>query len=162
MTTENTEEAFCWIIGILKSHNVPFQITGGLAAKIYGSSRPLNDIDIDVPDDRFSDIVSDVKPHIVYGPLQFSNERWDELRMVLNYKGQEIDISGGCNLRICDAITGQWQSCQTDFSNYEEHEIYGIKVPVIPRQYLVEYKRILVGEHQKVDIKAIEDSLSRK
>lgn len=131
----NTEEAFHWIIGVLKKHDIPFQITGGLAAKSYGSPRPLND---------------------------FEDERWDILLMTLEYKDQEIDIDGGYGIKICDARTGKWVPVPTDFSRYEEREIFGIKVPVILRQDLAQYKRMLVGEHQKVDIQAVEASLKRK
>ena len=44
----NAKTAFLWIIRILKKHRVPYQVTGGLAAKIYGAKRKLNDIDIDI------------------------------------------------------------------------------------------------------------------
>ncbi|MFA4819678.1 MAG: hypothetical protein WC613_01830 [Candidatus Aenigmatarchaeota archaeon] len=159
---ENTKEAFHWIIGVLKRYDVPFQITGGLAAKIYGSPRPLNDFDIDVPDERLREIVLDVRPYIVFGPAHHRDERWDILLMTLEYKGQEIDIDGGYGIKICDARTGKLVPVPTDFSHYEEREIFGLKVPVIPREDLIAYKRMLVGEHQQVDIQSVEASLSRR
>lgn len=39
----NTKRALLWIVKILKSHHVPFLISGGFVAKIYGSDRPLFD-----------------------------------------------------------------------------------------------------------------------
>jgi len=65
---KKTREALHWIVGILRKHKVPFQISGGFAAKLYGATRPLNDIDIDIPDKCLVDVVSDVKKYIIYGP----------------------------------------------------------------------------------------------
>ena len=154
---KNTEKALKWIVEILHKGNVPFQITGGLAAKIYGSDRPLNDIDIDIPDDDFQKIIEGVRKFVVYGPAHYVDERWDCKLMALNYEGQEIDISGGDTLKICDARTGEWKSNKTNFSNVEQREVFGIKVPVISRNDLVEYKSMLEGEHQQVDIQATQN-----
>lgn len=49
---QNIKEALAWITNILKKYSIPFQITGGLAAILYGSKRPLEDIDIDIPEEK--------------------------------------------------------------------------------------------------------------
>ncbi len=155
----NSEKNFNWIISVLKKHNVRFVITGGLAAKSYGSPRPLNDIDIDIHDKDLYLILEDVKPYITFGPEQYKDERWDLLLMTLNHDGQDIDLSGGDTLKICDARTGKWMNNATNFSNTEEKEIFGLKVPVISKKDLVDYKSMLVGEHQQVDIQAVQNKL---
>ena len=152
---KNTEGAFHWIVSVLKKYDIPFQITGGLAAKVYGSKRPLNDIDIDIPDDRFEDITPDVNRYITYWSSRYKDERWDLLLMTLNYEGQKIDISGGSTMRICDSRTNEWCLYPTDFSRFEEREIFGLVVPVVCKEDLINYKRMLVGEHQKEDIDSI-------
>ena len=151
---KNPEQTFKWIVGILRKHGVLFIVTGGLAAKSYGSPRALNDIDIDIHDKDFELILDDIKPYIVFGPAHYHDERWDLLHVVINYEEQEIDISGGDTLKICDARTGEWKSVLTDFSNFEQREIFGIKVPVISRDDLIAYKSMLQGQHQRVDIQA--------
>ncbi|MDO8558607.1 MAG: hypothetical protein Q7S09_05525 [bacterium] len=158
---KNTEKAFKWIIGILKKHEVPFQITGGLAAKVYGSNRPLADIDIDIPDDDFPKIMEDVNKFIVYGPAHYNDERWDCKLMTLSFEGQEIDISGADSMKICDARTGEWKSMPTDFLKSVEKEVFGISVPVIPPKALVDYKQMLIGEHQREDIASVSAWISQ-
>jgi len=150
----NTEAALKWIVGLLNKYQIPFQITGGFAGKIYGSERPLNDIDIDIPDKDFSKILEDVREFIIYGPAHFIDERWDCELMTLKFDGQEIDISGATEMKICDARTGEWKQMPTDFTKSVQKEIYGLTVPVISPKDLIIYKSMLIGEHQKVDIKA--------
>lgn len=151
---KDTKKAFHWIIGILKSHNVPFQISGGLAANIYGSTRPLADIDIDISEDKFNDILPDVTPYIISGPERFCNENFDLFVMTLNYAGQKIDICSDM-VKICDAKTGEWHDNSTDFSIYELREIYGMTVPVIKKDDLIKYKKILGRPVDLEDIKQL-------
>jgi hypothetical protein len=61
-----TKEALHWIVGILRKHKIPFQITGGFAANIYGSTRLLADIDIDLPDKDIFDILPKVQKYVIY------------------------------------------------------------------------------------------------
>jgi len=151
----NTKKSFLWIVSILKRHQIPFVILGGLAARIYGSPRPLNDIDIDIPVKYFEVILKDIKPYIIYGPDHYIDAAWDEQVITLNYEGQEIDIGGGDTVKIYDAKTGEWRDMPTDFENVERKEVFGLVVPVISREHLVEYKSMLDGNHQQFDIKAI-------
>ncbi|MFH2136242.1 MAG: hypothetical protein ABII19_01205 [Patescibacteria group bacterium] len=152
---KNTEEALRWIVGILEKHKIPFQITGGFAAKIYGSKRPLNDIDIDIFDKDFSKIAGDAQEFIIYGPAHYIDERWDCILMTLNFNGQKIDISGASSMRICDDRTGEWKDMPADLSKAVSKEIYGRTIPVIPPEDLIDYKSMLAGEHQKEDIMAV-------
>lgn len=41
---KNTKSALIWITDILKQHQIPFQISGGLAAIAYGATRPFSKI----------------------------------------------------------------------------------------------------------------------
>lgn len=147
--------ALAWVVNVLNSKNIPFQISGGLAAKIYGSPRPLNDIDIDISEKNFNNIYEDVKPYIIYGPSQYKDEKWDCYLMTLNYFGQEIDICGANNTKITAKDNITWISLSSDLKNTNYQEYLGIMVPVIPKQELIDYKRQLNGGHQLVDINAI-------
>jgi|ERR1051326_34011 hypothetical protein len=159
---KNPSKTFNWIVAILRKHQVPFVISGGLAAKAYGSPRPLNDIDIDIPNKCFVEILEDISPYIVYGPARLTDERWDCELLTLNHEGQDIDLSGGDDLKICDARTGEWKFMPTNFADTEQLEIFGLKVLVISRAALVEYKSMLDGKHQQVDIQALKRPATAK
>ncbi len=159
IVVKNPEKTFNWIVDIFKKRNVSFVFTGGLVAKSYGSPRQLNDIDIDIHDKDFALILDDIKPYVIFGPAQYRDERWDLLLATLNHEGQDIDISGGDTLKICDVRTGEWKFSPTNFSNVEQKEVFGIIVPVVSRRDLIDYKSMLQGEHQQIDIRAIEKGL---
>ncbi len=152
-----TQETFHWIINILKKHEVPFQITGGLAAKVYGSSRELVDIDIDVPESKFEEILTEVKDFIIFGPAQYKDENWDLWLITLNYQEQEIDICGAHEAQIFDKNNSEWFWLQTNFSKSDFKEIYSVKVPVVSKNELIDYKSKLRRDVDLIDIKEIAD-----
>ena len=151
----DTKAAFEWIVDILRKHNVPFQVTGGLAARIYGSPRELYDIDIDIPGERFDEIMLDIEPHIIFAPYQFKDENWDLRLMTLNYAGQHIDISAAETIKICDAKSGKWCCDFSDLKRSVEKEVFGMSVPVTCKDDLLAYKSKLSRECDIKDIKAI-------
>ena len=152
---KNTESAFKWIVGLLKKNNIPFQISGGFAARLYGSTRPLFDIDIDIPDNCFAKLIPFVQDYIVYGPKRFRDECWDLLLMTLKYENQEIDISGCKTIRLFNCETKKWESCGEDLNDVEEKGVYGEKVPVIKKEYLIAYKNIIRRPTDLEDIEMI-------
>lgn len=147
-----------WISGILRKHDIPFQITGGLAAHAYGATRPINDIDIDIPEDRFQEILEEVNPYIIYGPTRYTENVWDVFVMTLNYHGQEIDLGGAYTTRIRDPKTGIWHAAKADLRTAETKNILGLEIPVVNKKDLIEYKSWLAlpGNHQERDVKEIQ------
>jgi hypothetical protein len=158
----NLEPALKWIISILRKHNIPFQITGGLAAHIYGATRPINDIDIDVPDDKMDLLIPDIQKYITFGPAKYKDAKWDLKLITLNYNGQEIDIGGKSGEKILNDETKKWVHFSEKFKTTQRHTIFGIQIPVITPKDLIEYKKLLTGNHQKIDIEATEKYIATK
>lgn len=156
---EKLERALYWVIDVLTRNDIDYQISGGFAAHIYGANRPINDIDIDIPEDRFEDVYNDVKDYIIFGPGQFKDERWDLKMITLNYKGQEIDIGGAYETKICDINTGEWVTDSADLSTVKIFYVNGLKINVCNPRDLASYKKMLKGEHQKNDVQAVENYL---
>ena len=153
----DTQAAFKWIVGILRAHDIPFMVSGGLAARAYGATRELADIDIVMPDSRFGEIVPEVKNYITFGPANHVSEDFDVFLLTLNYKGQDIDLSGSETERQYHKEAKKWVDVEVDLTEVTEKEIYGLRVPVTYKEELIAYKRRLGNEWDLEDIRQIEE-----
>lgn len=149
------EKALAWIVGVLEKIEVPFVISGGLAARAYGSTRLLNDIDIEIPDDRVADVAAVVADYTVWGPEREEAECFELLILILAYGGQMIEICGGDSVRMLDHESGEWVDAATDFSKVERLRVMGIEVPVMAREELLAYKRLGAREVDLIDVAEI-------
>lgn len=147
--------ALKWITGILYENQIPFQITGGLAAHAYGATRPFADIDVDIPEEYLQKLLPRVRPFVVLGPTHFRDEFWDLQLMTLNYHDQEIDLGGAYQAKIFDPRRQDWIQVNSDFSTSVMKLILGIEVPVIEKNALIAYKTILSREVDLIDIEMI-------
>jgi hypothetical protein len=155
MEIKDPKAALQWIVAILNRYQVPFQITGGLAAKAYGSDRELVDIDIDIPEEAFSRIVPEVSEYLLFGPAPYQDPSWDLQLMTLLYRGQEIDLCGAHQAKIFDQARKEWVNLKADFPTSEVKELLGISLPVVCRKDLLDYKRKLDRAVDRIDIAAI-------
>jgi hypothetical protein len=151
----DTQSAFIWIVGILKDLNIPFQISGGLAARVYGATRDLQDIDIEIPESCFEIITEKVRDFITFGPAIWQDDHWDCLLVTLNYCGQEIDLSGAYKSKIFNAEKRKWQDLLTDYSRASPQSIFNTSVPVISKEDLTKYKKILSRPVDVLDIQEL-------
>ena len=153
---DKAERAFKWIVGVLNEEVIPFVFGGGIAARSYGATRPLFDIDLDIPEGRFRDLLPRVQKYVELGPQHFQDETFDLKLLTLIYEGQQIDIAGGESVRLFDRDERIWKPDPTDFVNVEAREIYGLIVPVVRKESLVRYKRWIARPTDLQDIAEIE------
>lgn len=156
MKKRNTEEALRWIVALFHKHQIPFQISGGFAARLYGSNRELNDIDIGIPDDCFEKLYPDVKEYVVFGPEHYKSEKWNLKLMALRYKNQKIDIAGRNTISFFSEKEQKWIPAHRDLTEATFMEVYGLTVPVIPKDKLIAYKKRLGREVDLLDIENLE------
>ena len=157
--TENqtVEPALRWIVGILERHGVPFQAVGGLAARAYGATRPIVDLDFYIPAASVATVVDAVRPHITRPPSPYRGERWNLTFMRLEYAGQAIELGVADSAKYRDAAAGRWRDAAIDFAAGEPHELFGVRVPVMPRDPLTVYKRRLARAVDRADVEEITD-----
>lgn len=137
---KKTKEALHWIVWILRAYKIPFQITGGFAANIYWSKRPLADIDIDLPDKYIFDVLPKVKKYVIYWPKHYKDWAFDMLLVTLKYKGQEIDLGWCSDEQIYHKKYKHRENLQADFSKITRKKVLGLVLPIIPKEELIKYK----------------------
>lgn len=152
----DTIAALRWITDILHTKKIPFQITGGLAAIVYGSHRELADIDLDVPEEYFDSLVPDIQQYLLFGPEDFRDEHWDLRLMTLEYQGQLIDIGGASHAKIFDRKKGMWVNIVANVAAAETQTIFDISLPFVPKQDLLWYKSILDRDVDREDVASME------
>ncbi|MEK7635353.1 MAG: hypothetical protein AAB446_02920 [Patescibacteria group bacterium] len=159
-----TLNALHWIVDILTKHNVPYRIGGGFAAHIYGANRPINDIDITFPGKYFPDILPEISDYITYELKHYSDEKWDCDGLTLEYEGQEIDITDIDTLRMSNKEETEWFQTKDKFRNFPSVSVNvdGTDVSFIDPRDLVAYKKELNGEHQLIDIEAVQRYIVNK
>lgn len=156
---EKTINALHWITKILNNNKINYQISGGLAGKIFGSKRELHDIDIDISKKDFKKILPEVSDYITYGPARYIDAKWNLELITLNYNGQEIDISDSDSFLISNKERTEWIPFLTDFLKTLDVDLNGIKIKVINPKDFLEYKEELDGEHQLEDIESVKNYL---
>jgi hypothetical protein len=158
---KKTIDALRFMVGIFNKYDIPYRIGGGFSAKMYGSPRPLNDIDFGIQEKNFSIILPEISQYITYGPIRSNDDgKWDCELITLNYNGQEIDISGTDTMRISNKERTKWISRASFPYDTVDMNVEGINIKVLNGVELMTYKKELDGEHQLIDIKAIEEYLA--
>ena len=155
---DKTINALRWIVEILTRHEIPYRIGGGFAAHVYGAERDINDIDISLSGTYFPVIVSETKEYITAGPKHYSNEKWDCDTLSLSFEGQDIDITDIDTLRMSNKEKTEWFETKDRYRRFPNHlmQVAGIEVSLIDSRDLAGYKKELDGDHQLVDIRAVE------
>lgn len=150
------KEALHWIVGLLRSRSVPFVVCGGLAARGYGSTRPLHDIDLFVPAARFAEVVQAGGPFTSKPAQRYREEGWNVEYVQFIYHGTKIELGNAEGVEVQDHATGQWVALEIDFAQCERACLFGEEVPLMAREHLVAYKRHLGRPVDLVDVEAIE------
>ncbi|MCX6793109.1 MAG: nucleotidyltransferase [Candidatus Falkowbacteria bacterium] len=159
---EKKIEGLRWIVDILERNNVPYKIGGGLAAKVYGSEREVNDIDISLSGKYFDAIIAEASDFITAGPKHYLNEKWDCNTLSVNYNGQEIDMTDVDTLLMSNLDQTQWLKVkERRLYDAVVTNINGLMVSIMDPRDLLSYKQELGGEHQSIDIEAIKKYLNK-
>ena len=142
------------IVRRLRGNHIPFQITGGLAAKAYGVKRPLYDIDIDIYKRDIPRVRKLFKHFIKKDFYHLQVENFDIYLMTLKINGVNVDISQAEESYVIGK-SGIKTKIETDLSKVELIEIDDLELPIQNKKVLIKYKKILSRDVDLEDVTQI-------
>ena len=142
--------ALAWVVGLLQRHGIPFQAVGGLAARAYGATRPLIDLDFYI--ERFPELLPEASAYVVWGPEHYRDADWDITFVKLSYAGQQIEFGDATDAYFFDRAARRWVRQEIDFGASVWRDVLGVRVPVMPLPELIAYKRRLDREVDRMDL----------
>ncbi len=141
---------------LLQKNDIKFQVTGGLAAILYGAKRDLIDIDIDISKidkERVAEIFSQYITEPWNNKLEGDDDLFDCWILKLQIEGVDIDISQIEDFRI--RIKGGGWVQQKDTLDFNFVTFETLSLPVQNKSDLIAYKRSLDREVDIFDVEAI-------
>lgn len=156
LSEERAAEAMAWLADLFRDHDVRYAAAGGLAARSWGATRPLVDLDFFVYAEDLDRVECDLAPYVVRPLTALKDDHWDLSFMRLEYGGVPLELSVAEGARYRESATGEWHDTCPDFSACPEREILGVRLRVMNRDDLVAYKRRVDRAVDRADIAAIE------
>lgn len=153
--TANPAVTLRWLVSLLERHEVPHQVVGGLAARAWGATRPLHDIDVYVTRRGLDRLLPDLEPWIVRAPGPHDGPHWRLTFLKLLHHGTPVELAVADGACYRNAATAAWEDQAIDFDAGIRREVFGVTVPVISRERLLAYKRALDREVDRRDIAEI-------
>ncbi|WP_264777684.1 nucleotidyltransferase domain-containing protein [Deinococcus aetherius] len=125
----------------LERHDIPYQVTGGLAGNVHGSRWPLHDLDLDVRTADLPRLAALFAPAVVWGPGRYVDAEFDLPLLRLNVDGVEVDFSGAEDAWA--RRNGKRLPLVTDLARAERRVFAGVNLWVVPLADLITYKTVL-------------------
>lgn len=152
---DQVAEALRWIGEVFARTGAQYQVVGGLAARAYGATRPLVDLDFYVSARDLPRVMGSVGDSRLWGPEHFSDENWDLTFAKLEKHGVQIELAEAEGARFYSPIAGRWLDQDISFQDSEKRVILGVEMEVIPKDQLVTYKRALDRPVDRMDLSEI-------
>ena len=153
---ESVYRAMSWLKAILDGQGVRYQIVGGFAAHLHGGSRPIADIDLYIKKEDVNALLPFFQPFVSKPLKHYREEGWDLEYLQLIYENQKIEIGLSPGTKIFNTSSQQWVSLDVDLAESVQRNFHGLALPVININSLIEYKRVLNREVDRIDIRELE------
>jgi hypothetical protein len=149
---QNVSEALRWIIDAFARLDAQYQVVGGLAARAYGATRPLIDLDFYVRSVDLPRVLASVADACVWGPEHFKDENWDVTFAKLEKHGVQIELAQAEGARYYSRDAARWMDQDVAFDDSQLRSVLGTEICVMPKNQLVAYKRALNRPVDRLDL----------
>jgi hypothetical protein len=156
MMTKNQKDVLSFLVQTLNGENITFQVSGGLAAIAHGATRPLYDIDLEIHKEDVETVRRLFKDYITEdwnNDLEGDDDQFDIWMMKLEIKGVPIDINQVEDVYLISK-TGE-RTLQPSAMDTEPKVVEGMTIPVLRKEPLIAYKKILGRDTDLIDIEQI-------
>jgi hypothetical protein len=156
MLTETQKEVLKFLVQTLNGEDIIFQVSGGLAAIAHGATRPLYDIDLEIHKEDVEKVRRLFKDYITEdwnNELDGEDDQFDIWMMKLDIRGVPIDINQVEEVYLISK-TGE-RTLQPSAMDTEPKVVEGITLPVLRKEPLIAYKKILGRDTDLIDIEQI-------
>lgn len=145
----------------LDSLGVEYQLSGGAAARFYGSPRPVNDLDFELEDKdlrRATDLLVAKGARLVQEVGPYEDSSWQVNLSILEWDGQTIELVGCKEARIWDQAGSEWRNFANNPRKAQWRRFGGSLIRIISLHDLISYKSIL---RRPVDLEDLEELTGR-
>ena len=156
MLTETQREVLRFLVQVLNGEGIEYQVSGGLAAIAHGATRPLYDIDLEIHKKDVECVRTAFREYIIEdwnNNLEGEDDQFDIWMMKLEIKGVPIDINQVEEVYLISK-TGE-RTLQPSDMDTEAKVVEGITLPVLRKEPLIAYKKILARDTDLIDIEQI-------
>ncbi len=142
------------IIENFESRGIPYQVTGGIAGNVHGSTWPPHDIDLEIGAADFETVAKLFDTEMIQPPHHFLGEEFDLWLMTLSIDGIDVDINSA---EECYLITkdGRRVLCAIDLGKSERLQFLGLELMVQPLEDLIAYKQLIGRTKDVADLSAL-------
>jgi hypothetical protein len=153
---ERAADALAWLCELLRERGVRFAAVGGLAARAWGATRPLVDLDFLVAGEDLDRVKPDLAPFVVRPLSPHRDERREFSCLRLEYGGVPIELAIAEGARYREASTGEWHHEEIALTRCPRRQVLGMPLPVLARDDLLRLKRRLDRAIDRADVAALE------
>ncbi len=145
--------ALRWVAELLGKARIRFLVAGDAAAAAHGAAprrvvrgaalpAPAG-VEVFVAAADLPRLLRQTEEHVAEPPWRRRDERWDRIAVGLEHAGARITVTLVEAARVRDAGTGAWVDAAVDLDASVERTVWGVTVPVMTWERLVELERRL-------------------
>jgi len=152
---EDIRRSLLWITLVFARANVRYQAVGGIAARAFGATRPLADLDFYLDVSDLASVLGEVREFCVWGPRHFRDETWDLTFAKVEWRGVRIELAQAEGARYYSTAERAWIDQGVDFGRSARVNVMGVELLVMPREQLIAYKQALGRPVDRLDLEKI-------